>query len=50
MWKRKGPQYEKKMKNELRTTSEYIKEAQKWVNKFVRLRDKDKGCISCQAP
>ena len=45
-WKKR----KKRMKQELRTTSDYVKEAQKWVNKFVRLRDKDKGCISCQAP
>ena len=45
-WKKK----KKRMKEELRTTSDYIKEAQKWVNKFVRLRDKDKGCVSCDAP
>ena len=45
-WKKK----KKRMKEELRTTSDYIKEAQKWVNKFVRIRDKDKGCVSCDAP
>tara|TARA_R110002110_G_scaffold42316_10_gene132955 strand:- start:926 stop:1453 length:528 start_codon:yes stop_codon:yes gene_type:complete len=37
----------RRMKAELKTTSDFVKEAQKWVNKFVRLRDKDKGCISC---
>tara|TARA_R100000734_G_scaffold3152_1_gene2953 strand:- start:530 stop:1060 length:531 start_codon:yes stop_codon:yes gene_type:complete len=45
-WKAK----KRRMKEELRTTSDYVKEAQKWVNKFVRLRDKDKNCISCDAP
>jgi len=45
-WKKK----KKRMKEELRTTSDYVKEAQKWVNKFVRIRDKDKGCVSCDAP
>ena len=45
-WKNK----KRRMKEELKTTSEFVKEAQKWVNKFVRLRDKDKGCISCGTP
>ncbi len=45
-WKAK----KRRMKDELRTTSDYVKEAQKWVNKFVRLRDKDKNCISCNQP
>ena len=45
-WKKK----KRRMKEELKTTSDYVKEAQKWVNKFVRLRDKDKGCISCGTP
>lgn len=45
-WKAK----KRRMKEELRTTSDYVKEAQKWVNKFVRLRDKDKNCISCNQP
>jgi len=37
----------RRMKAELKTTSDFVKEAQKWVNKFVRLRDEKKGCISC---
>ena len=45
-WKKK----KRRMKEELKTTSDYVKEAQKWVNKFVRLRDKDKGCVSCGSP
>lgn len=45
-WKKR----KKRMKEQLKTTSDYVKEAQKWVNKFVRLRDKDKGCVSCGAP
>jgi len=40
----------RRMKEELKTTSEFVKEAQKWVNRFVRLRDKDKGCVSCGTP
>ena len=45
-WKKK----KRRMKEELKTTSDYVKEAQKWVNKYVRLRDKDKGCVSCGTP
>ena len=45
-WKKK----KKRMKEELKTISDYIKEAQKWVNRFVRLRDKEQGCISCGTP
>ena len=45
-WKTK----KRRMKEELKTTSEFVKEAQKWVNRFVRLRDKDKGCVSCGTP
>jgi len=45
-WKKK----KRRMKEELKTTSDYVKECQKWVNKFVRLRDKDKTCVSCNKP
>jgi len=45
-WKKK----KKRMKEELKTNSDFTKEAQKWVNKYVRLRDKNKGCISCGNP
>ena len=45
-WKKK----KKRMKEELKTISDYIKEAQKWVNRFVRLRDQDKNCVSCNSP
>ena len=34
-------------KKELRPRSWYLKEAQKWFNKFIRLRDREKPCISC---
>jgi hypothetical protein len=30
--------------------SDHVKELQVIVNKYVRLRDKDKGCISCGTP
>lgn len=35
------------MKEELKTHSDYIKVLQAVFNRFIRLRDKDKGCISC---
>lgn len=37
----------KKRMIESRPRSWYLKEAQKWFNKFIRLRDADKPCISC---
>ena len=45
-WKKR----KKRLKEELRTVNDYVKEAQKWVNKYVRLRDREKGCVSCQSP
>lgn len=39
----------KKMSEEIKTRSEHLKELQKIFNKFIRLRDKDKPCISCGA-
>jgi hypothetical protein len=36
-----------KKKEELMTVQDYIKLAQQVFNKYIRLRDKDKGCISC---
>lgn len=36
-----------KKKEELMTLSDYVKIAQQVFNKYIRLRDKDKGCISC---
>ena len=40
----------KKMSNEIKTRSEHLKELQTIFNKFIRLRDKDKPCISCNKP
>jgi len=40
----------KKRKDALKTNSDYIRELQVIFNKFIRLRDKDKGCISCNKP
>lgn len=39
-----------KKKEELMTLSDYVKIAQQVFNKYIRLRDKDKGCISCGKP
>ena len=36
-----------RMKNELKTTSDWMKEAQKVFNQYIRLRDKHKPCVSC---
>ena len=36
-----------KAKQDLMTLSDYLKLAQQVFNKFIRLRDKDKPCISC---
>lgn len=47
----KAKNKEKKAKIEqLMTKSEWLKLAQQIFNKFIRLRDKHKGCISCNAP
>ncbi len=40
----------KKRKEALRGLPWYKKEAQKWFNKFIRLRDKGLICISCHRP
>ncbi len=37
-------------KEKLKTKSDYEKELQKIVNTFIRLRDKDKLCVSCDKP
>ncbi len=37
-------------KEKLKTKSDYEKELQKIVNTFIRLRDKDKPCVSCDKP
>jgi len=36
-----------KRKKELKSAGDYIKEAQAAVNKYIRLRDRNKSCISC---
>lgn len=40
----------KEKKEELMTVQDYVKIAQQVFNKYIRLRDKDKGCISCGKP
>ena len=39
-----------KAKQDLMTLSDYLKLTQQVFNKFIRLRDKDQLCISCQKP
>ena len=45
MWK----QTKVRMKNELKTTSDWMKEAQKVFNQYIRLRDKHRPCVSCES-
>lgn len=39
-----------KLKSELMTLSDWLKIAQTHFNEYIRLRDKDQLCISCQKP
>jgi hypothetical protein len=39
-----------RMKNDLKTTSDWLKEAQVVFNKYIRERDKGLNCISCDKP
>ena len=39
-----------KLKAELMTLSDYVKLAQQVFNKYIRLRDAGKNCISCNKP
>ncbi len=45
-WKKK----KKVLKDELQTLPELLKLAQITFNKYIRLRDKDKPCVSCEKP
>jgi hypothetical protein len=38
------------IKNDLKTTSDWLKEAQKVFNAYIRERDKGLNCISCDKP
>jgi len=40
----------KELKERLKTNSDYVRELQVIFNKYIRLRDKDKGCVSCGKP
>lgn len=40
----------KKWTNELKTTSDWLKDAQKVFNDYIRKRDEGKPCISCGQP
>jgi hypothetical protein len=40
----------KDLKDKLKTNADHIKELQVIFNKFIRLRDQNKGCISCGTP
>jgi len=40
----------KEIKEKLKTNSDYVKELQKIFNTFIRTRDRDKECISCDTP
>lgn len=42
-WKKE----KKELKEKLKTKKDYEKELETVFNKFIRLRDKDNGCISC---
>ena len=37
-------------KEKLKTRKDWLREAQAAVNRYVRLRDRDKGCVSCDRP
>lgn len=44
----KAWQKEKKIRKEgLKTHKDYLKDLEKVVNEFIRVRDKDKPCVSC---
>ena len=45
-WKKE----KKKRKDALKTNSDYVRELQVVFNKYIRLRDQAKGCISCNKP
>ena len=40
----------KHLKDKLKTNADHVRELQVIFNKFIRLRDKDKGCVSCGTP
>jgi hypothetical protein len=38
-----------KLKHDLKSWQDWYNEALKWFNKYIRVRDKDKPCVSCGA-
>ena len=40
----------KVLKEKLKTNADYVRELQVIFNRFIRMRDVDKGCISCGTP
>lgn len=40
----------KKLEEDMMTLSDWLKRCQKYFNKFIRLRDKSRLCISCSNP
>lgn len=40
----------KERREKLKTRSDYLREAQEVINRYVRLRDRDLGCVSCDKP
>jgi hypothetical protein len=46
----KAKQEKKILKEKLKTHKDHLNELQKIFNTYIRERDKNKGCISCDAP
>jgi len=40
----------KEAKERIKTRQEWLREAQQWFNKYVRMRDEHLGCVSCDKP
>lgn len=47
---RKERKVMREAKEKIKTRKDYLDEAQKWVNKYIRIRDAGKPCISCGKP
>ncbi len=48
--KREAREGKAKLRAKLKTLSEWVSEAQMWLNRVVVMEDKPKGCISCDSP
>lgn len=44
----KDKEKKKELKNKLKTVSDYRKDARHWFQRWIRLRDVGKSCISCE--